>query len=131
MVIPTSDSVSLAFKCQSLAAVLVLSYIQSHNKELLTDITIYSQENTNKCLLDPQPWRRGSDKLRSVNPSLCPFLHLSIRPSLCLPVSFEVLGIYILIFSDVWYGTKGPCGLCVTAPDILGKSPLSKNNQKW
>ena len=67
------------------------------------------------------PINYGLSILPSVLSSIFPSALPSVFPS---PLKF-------LEFTDVWYGTKGLCGLCVTAPDILGKSPLSKNNQKW
>ena len=70
--------------------------------------------------------------------SLCPPVHLSILPSVHLPVSFcspfclfrsvSFLGIYTLVFCDIWHGMRAPYG--IVCGIFTEKSGLGKNDQK-
>ena len=118
----------------STAVVVVLSCIQSHNKKWLTDIMIYSLENV---LLEPQSWLEGLSGFVRVCLSFsltfclsfCPsFLHPSVSP-FCLFRSVSFVGIYTLVFCDIWHKSRAPCG--IVCGIFTEKSDLRENDQKW
>ena len=97
LVKPTSYYESFTFKCWSTAVVLDLSYIQSHNKDWLTDTMIQFQANTNKYFigllaLAGGPINLGLSILLSVCLSVCPSFHLSRSFLETYPIVFFIFG---------------------------------------
>ena len=77
----------------------------------------YLQPVSNK-FLDSRPWPEGFYEIESVLPS--------VRPSV---LSGSFLGIGSLVFSETWYGVRGPYG-DVWQISIFFEKSSAKNDQK-
>ena len=130
-----TDILLCVFDFQSRPLQLYLFY-HAFKVMIKNDIMIYSQANVGKCFIGPLAkagrfvWVcQGLCVLQSVFPSiLLPIFHPSFCLAFCHFRSVSFLGIYTLVFCDIWHGIRDPCG--IVCGIFTEKSGLSKNDQK-
>ena len=76
-------------------------------------------------LLEPQSWLEGLSGFVRVCLSFSPFFHPSFCSPFCLFRSGSFVGIYTLVFCDIWHGIRAPCGIVCGV--FTEKSGLGKN----